>query len=143
MKFAMYVINCETQEVFGSNDVVAVSSYIESREDTDLDSFLILHSTTGDVQQLYGDAEAIQALPYTFFICYISDGSTDRTNEILRDLACSDERITAIELSRNFGHQPAITAGIDCFDIEISERDPDRQSLGPVGMVQQDRDQRL
>ncbi len=57
--------------------------------------------------------EAIQGLPYAFLIYYVSDGSTDLTNELLRELACGDERITAIELSRNFGHQAALTAGID------------------------------
>ncbi len=56
---------------------------------------------------------AIQSLSYHFLIYYVSDGSTDRTNALLQQLACSDERITAIELSRNFGHQAALTAGLD------------------------------
>jgi dolichol-phosphate mannosyltransferase len=57
--------------------------------------------------------DAILPLPYSFLIYYVSDGSTDRTNELLQQLACDDPRVTAIELSRNFGHQAALTAGLD------------------------------
>jgi polyisoprenyl-phosphate glycosyltransferase len=57
--------------------------------------------------------EAIQPLPNRFYIYYVNDGSTDHTAEMLAHLACEDERITVIELSRNFGHQAALTAGLD------------------------------
>jgi len=57
--------------------------------------------------------EAIQALPYEFLIYYVNDGSSDRTGELLEQLTCDDVRVTAVELSRNFGHQAALTAGID------------------------------
>ena len=57
--------------------------------------------------------DSIQGLPYQFTIYYINDGSTDRTAEILQRLTSQDERVTAIELSRNFGHQAALTAGLD------------------------------
>lgn len=60
--------------------------------------------------------DAIQPLPYSFLIYYVSDGSTDRTNELLQQLACDDPRVTAIELSRNFGHQAALTAGLDAAE---------------------------
>ena len=43
----------------------------------------------------------------------VDDGSTDGTREILAELAGADERVKVIELSRNFGHQTAITAGLD------------------------------
>ncbi len=46
-------------------------------------------------------------------IVYINDGSRDRTEEILFELAASDSRVKAVSLSRNFGHQSAITAGLD------------------------------
>jgi dolichol-phosphate mannosyltransferase len=56
---------------------------------------------------------AISPLLYAFSIYYVSDGSTDRTNPMLQQLACDDERVNVIELSRNFGHQAALTAGLD------------------------------
>jgi glycosyltransferase involved in cell wall biosynthesis len=46
-------------------------------------------------------------------IVFVDDGSTDRTFDMLREAARSDPRIVAISLSRNFGHQAAITAALD------------------------------
>ena len=60
---------------------------------------------------------AIDELPYQFTIYYIDDGSTDGTLVSLNEL--NDSRITVIELSRNFGHQAALTAGIDASHAEI------------------------
>jgi polyisoprenyl-phosphate glycosyltransferase len=42
----------------------------------------------------------------------VNDGSTDRCTQLLADLRAEDERIKILELSRNFGHQQALTAGI-------------------------------
>ncbi len=46
-------------------------------------------------------------------IVFVDDGSRDRSVAILRDLAAQDSRVTLVELSRNFGHQIAISAGLD------------------------------
>jgi dolichol-phosphate mannosyltransferase len=46
-------------------------------------------------------------------IVLVDDGSTDRTPELLRELAREDRRVRVIALSRNFGHQAALTAGLD------------------------------
>ena len=43
----------------------------------------------------------------------VDDGSSDRTGELLRALAAADERVKVIALSRNFGHQAAISAGLE------------------------------
>jgi dolichol-phosphate mannosyltransferase len=43
----------------------------------------------------------------------VDDGSTDGTSEILEEEACKDEQIVAISLSRNFGHQAALSAALD------------------------------
>jgi glycosyltransferase involved in cell wall biosynthesis len=48
-----------------------------------------------------------------FELVIVDDGSTDTTSEILADLAAADDRVKIVELSRNFGHQTAITAAID------------------------------
>jgi dolichol-phosphate mannosyltransferase len=44
---------------------------------------------------------------------FVDDGSTDRTFDLLEEAAREDSRIMAISLSRNFGHQAAITAALD------------------------------
>ena len=46
-------------------------------------------------------------------LVYVNDGSRDRTEEILFELADADSRVKVISLSRNFGHQSAITAGLN------------------------------
>ncbi len=46
-------------------------------------------------------------------IVYVDDGSSDASLEILRSLAAADPRVRVVVLSRNFGHQVAITAGLD------------------------------
>lgn len=56
---------------------------------------------------------AIAELPYLFQIYYVNDGSQDRTAELLDEIVQTDPRVTTIELSRNFGHQAALTAGLD------------------------------
>lgn len=48
-----------------------------------------------------------------FEIVYIDDGSTDSTPELLAELHAHDDRIRVVRFSRNFGHQMAITAGLE------------------------------
>ncbi len=49
----------------------------------------------------------------SFEIIYVNDGSTDRSGALLRKLCVDEPRARLIDLSRNFGHQLAITAGVD------------------------------
>ena len=49
----------------------------------------------------------------TFELIYVDDGSTDATGAILREIQASDRRVRVVRLSRNFGHQVAITAGLE------------------------------
>lgn len=57
---------------------------------------------------------------YTTDILFINDGSTDRTGSILSEIAASDPRVTVLHFSRNFGHQPALTAGIHHCDSDFA-----------------------
>lgn len=43
---------------------------------------------------------------------FINDGSTDKTEEILEEIATQDKTVKVIVFSRNFGHQCAVTAGL-------------------------------
>ncbi len=51
------------------------------------------------------------ARPYE--IVYVNDGSRDRTFDLLQDIHATDANITVVELSRNFGHQAAVSAGME------------------------------
>ena len=55
----------------------------------------------------------IDELPYDFEIIYINDGSSDSTQSLLSELHKVDKRVVIISLSRNFGKEAAMTAGID------------------------------
>jgi glycosyltransferase involved in cell wall biosynthesis len=46
-------------------------------------------------------------------IILVDDGSTDGSWDVLRGLSAGDERLRLLRLSRNFGHQVALTAGLD------------------------------
>src|SRR4051812_27228608 len=57
-------------------------------------------------------ALALDATGHDWEILLVNDGSTDASASLICQFAALDPRIRGIELSRNFGHQPAITAGI-------------------------------
>jgi polyisoprenyl-phosphate glycosyltransferase len=50
---------------------------------------------------------------YDFELVIVNDGSSDRTAELLDCAAAADPRVRVIHLSRNFGHQAALTAGLE------------------------------
>lgn len=49
----------------------------------------------------------------SYEIIFVNDGSQDKSMEIMMDFNKRDSKVKIIELSRNFGHQAAISAGID------------------------------
>lgn len=57
--------------------------------------------------------ETIAALPYSFKIIFVDDGSSDETISKLKEIATQQDHVFYVELSRNFGHQNALKAGID------------------------------
>jgi glycosyltransferase involved in cell wall biosynthesis len=56
-------------------------------------------------------ARALDGIPFELIV--VDDGSTDGTPAILDAIADRDERVRVLHLSRRFGHQMAITAGLD------------------------------
>jgi polyisoprenyl-phosphate glycosyltransferase len=50
---------------------------------------------------------------YTFELVLVNDGSTDATPALLDRMAAEDPRVRVVHLSRNFGHQAALTAGLE------------------------------
>ncbi len=50
---------------------------------------------------------------FQFSVIYVNDGSSDRTQAVLEGMAAADRRVLVLELSRNFGQQAALTAGLD------------------------------
>ena len=53
------------------------------------------------------------ALGEPYEVLFVDDGSRDRTLDLLRDVAAEDSSVKVLALSRNFGQQVAITAGLE------------------------------
>jgi dolichol-phosphate mannosyltransferase len=63
--------------------------------------------------KLHRELRAVcDALPYQFEFIFVNDGSTDDSDRILAELRLGDDRVRYLALSRNFGHQGAISAGL-------------------------------
>ena len=57
--------------------------------------------------------EVLDSLNREWEVIFVNDGSKDQTGGILEELAANDPRISAVHFSRNFGHQAALTAGLE------------------------------
>jgi dolichol-phosphate mannosyltransferase len=77
---------------------------------------LPVYNESGGIHEFYRRlAETTSPLEtrYELEFLFVDDGSKDQSLERLMDLRASDPRITVLSLSRNFGHQVAVTAGLD------------------------------
>ena len=65
---------------------------------------------------------------YGFEIIFVNDGSRDKTQQKLEELSAKYDEVKFIEFSRNFGHQPAVKAGMDnAFGNAVISMDGDLQ----------------
>jgi len=79
-----------------------------------IDLIIPVYNEAGVVERTYADVcKVIDCLPQAFTIYYVDDGSEDSTVASLNALADKDKRIVVLEFARNFGHQAALTAGLD------------------------------
>ena len=49
---------------------------------------------------------------YDYEIIFVNDGSKDKTLELLSEIAKNNQKVKILSFSRNFGHQAAVTAGL-------------------------------
>ncbi len=68
----------------------------------------VLHTTHRRLVEVLARLEDLD-----FEVVYVDDGSRDQTPAILRQLQEEDDRVRVLRFSRNFGHQLAVTAGVD------------------------------
>jgi glycosyltransferase involved in cell wall biosynthesis len=93
------------------------------RKKLKVDLVIPVFNEAGVVTQMHARIRAaLDQLLYAFTFIYVDDGSSDATPDELSVLEKSDPRVSVISLSRNFGHQAALTAGLDAShgDVVIS-----------------------
>ena len=72
----------------------------------------------GNIAPLYG--QIVEVLQGQEFEClFVDDGSSDATFEEVKKLAANDRRVRGLSFSRNFGHQLALTAGLQAAKGEV------------------------
>jgi glycosyltransferase involved in cell wall biosynthesis len=82
----------------------------------ELSVIIPIYNEEATLGELYPRVRAVlegMRLAGDYEMIFINDGSRDRSLSMLHELAARDERVRYIDLSRNFGHQIAVTAGLD------------------------------
>ena len=72
------------------------------------------YNEVGNIEVLVKTLHSVlEKLPYDYDLIFVDDGSQDATLQTLKTISKSDNKVFYIELSRNFGHQNALKAGVD------------------------------
>ena len=85
-----------------------------------LNIVLPAHNEHNNISPIYKEIIlALASCKYPYEILFIDDGSTDDTLAQTKALSAEDSKVKYIELSRNFGHQNALKAGLDMCNADI------------------------
>src|SRR5688572_26512149 len=85
-----------------------------SHKNLTLDLVIPIYNEEGVVEHTHKQiSDAVDPLAYEICFIYVDDGSRDGTADTLRKISANDSRVVLLQLSRNFGHQAALTAGMD------------------------------
>ena len=76
----------------------------------------------GDAIPVFHDQlfASLKDLPFQFRFTYVNDGSSDHTQTVLEQLYSANQNVRIVEMSRNFGHQAALSAGLDLADSDAT-----------------------
>ena len=74
-----------------------------------------IYNEQGNISLLHDTMDSLltKNKKYEYEMIFVNDGSKDRSLELLVDIQKKDSRVKVIDFSRNFGHQIAVTAGLD------------------------------
>jgi len=73
-----------------------------------------IYNEAGNILDLYARVKkTLDSTDYTWELILVDDGSTDGSTDMIRKLGADDHRVRPVVFARNFGHQIAVTAGLD------------------------------
>ena len=80
----------------------------------DISVVIPVYNEEANIAALYDRLRSVlDAMSVSYELIFVNDGSRDRSLNLLLALAARDKHLVYIDLSRNFGHQVAVTAGLD------------------------------
>ena len=80
----------------------------------DISVIIPIYNEEANIEALYSRLSGVMAeMTVSYELIFVNDGSRDQSLHLLLALAARDARVGYIDLSRNFGHQIAVTAGLD------------------------------
>ncbi len=101
----------------------------------------ILEKTYVSLRDYIEELKADNKISADSKICFVNDGSRDKTWQIIDTIAKADKNVIGIKLSRNFGHQGALVAGLlhhknqfDCYVSIDADLQDDMRAIG--GMLE-------
>ena len=85
-----------------------------AHQPVDISVVIPIYNEEANIPTLYQRLRTVlEGMEKNYELIFINDGSQDRSFLLLLELAAHDEHVRFIDLSRNFGHQIAVTAGLD------------------------------
>jgi dolichol-phosphate mannosyltransferase len=95
-------------------EMTGVEKMILDKEETMISIVVPVFNEEESLPELYRRISAVMKhIHLSFELIFVDDGSTDRSLDIMLEFSEKDKNIKIIQLSRNFGHQLAIIAGLD------------------------------
>jgi glycosyltransferase involved in cell wall biosynthesis len=83
----------------------------------DLSVIIPIYNEEDNIQLLFDRLTAVmRQMGVSYEFIFINDGSRDRSLELVKALSEQHQEVKYIDFSRNFGHQIAVTAGLDCVE---------------------------
>lgn len=103
--------------------------YLSSQRQIALSVVVPCYNEIDGIDELYSRVSAVcRKLGATYEIVLVNDGSTDATRAAILDMVAKDSRVVGIDLARNYGHQIALSAGLEfCRGHRILILDADLQ----------------
>ncbi len=96
-----------------SDTVSSSENMTLGRQDIDLSVVMPVYNEEENIPELYRRLKGSLDGLVTYELLFVNNGSWDRSEELLGELRREDSKVKVLSLSRNFGHQGAVTAGLD------------------------------